>query len=361
MHFMDPFPTRCEFCQHKAYYPLKPLKAEKAGCLSCGKVLRKAARNIRRTEREHGIEIWPMALVFELMLQADVDLDLISEEEYDSASTLSAVIALLQLGETPMTTQEVLDFEMLSHLRTRLSDEQLLTLELKELAQWEHPEQPNPDDSLPADPDVKGIETADFQAAFRAKHQKSKAKREALLKSRPSMAEWPSPENTADAAFWRRDDSRFPLSAAAILPIEDALGYTLPTRYRQLMQLQNGGCAKNTLIRLYDSEAQAPERQGAGVAGKKHCETRVDTFFRLDSLAEDHQHSVDEWGYPDIGLYIARCPSAGHQMIALDYRHNGPAGEPSVVLVDQTDDYSITPLADNFEQFVSRLEPDSDE
>lgn len=185
MHFMDPFPTRCEFCRHLAYYPLKPLKAERAGCVSCGKVLRKAARNIRRTEREHGIEIWPMALVFELMLQADVDLDLISDEEYDSATTLSAVIALLQSGETPMTTDEVLNFEMLAHLRTLLSDEQLLTLDLKELALWEHPELPDPDDSLPADPDVKGIEAADFQTAFRARHQKRKAGRKPRLNLRP--------------------------------------------------------------------------------------------------------------------------------------------------------------------------------
>ena len=59
-----------------------------------------------------------------------------------------------------------------------------------------------------------------------------------------------------------------------------------------------------------------------------------------------------EWGYPDIGVYLADCPSAGHDMIALDYR---APGEPPVVHVDQEWDYRITTLAPNFETFVAGL------
>jgi hypothetical protein len=61
---------------------------------------------------------------------------------------------------------------------------------------------------------------------------------------------------------------------------------------------------------------------------------------------------VAEWGYPDIGVYIADCPSAGHDMIALDYR--SPA-EPAVVQVDQEWDYRTTVLADDFETFLLGL------
>ncbi len=42
-------------------------------------------------------------------------------------------------------------------------------------------------------------------------------------------------------------------------------------------------------------------------------------------------------------------------MIALDYREKGKEGEPSVVHIDQEDDYRITFLADNFETFIRGL------
>jgi len=64
---------------------------------------------------------------------------------------------------------------------------------------------------------------------------------------------------------------------------------------------------------------------------------------------------LDEWGYPKIGVYICDCPSAGHDMIGLDYRECGMNGEPTVVHVDQEDDYKITFLSQNFEKFVMSL------
>jgi len=67
---------------------------------------------------------------------------------------------------------------------------------------------------------------------------------------------------------------------------------------------------------------------------------------------------LEEWGYPAIGVYFADCPSAGHDMICMDYRECGPDGEPRIVHVDQEWDYAITLLADNFEGFIRGLEGD---
>jgi len=61
---------------------------------------------------------------------------------------------------------------------------------------------------------------------------------------------------------------------------------------------------------------------------------------------------LEEWGYPDIGIAICDCPSAGHGMIFLDYRACGPEGEPQVVHVDQESDYEITFVAKSFESFI---------
>jgi hypothetical protein len=62
-----------------------------------------------------------------------------------------------------------------------------------------------------------------------------------------------------------------------------------------------------------------------------------------------------EWGYPKLGICICDCPSAGHDMIMLDYRKCGPTGEPEVVHVDQESDYRVTFLAKDFETFVRGL------
>lgn len=67
---------------------------------------------------------------------------------------------------------------------------------------------------------------------------------------------------------------------------------------------------------------------------------------------------IEEWGYPPIGMYVATCPSAGHDMIA--FRESGPDGEARVVHVDQEWDYRITVLAPSFMSFVQALRPASD-
>jgi hypothetical protein len=62
-----------------------------------------------------------------------------------------------------------------------------------------------------------------------------------------------------------------------------------------------------------------------------------------------------EWGYPTFGFCICDCPSAGHDMIMLDYRAVGPEGEPAVVHVDQEREYKVTALSPDFDTFVRGL------
>lgn len=158
------------------------------------------------------------------------------------------------------------------------------------------------------------------------------------------------------AHFW--DDDEYatqayesePVTSALISDIEQQLGYTLPAAYIELMSTQNGGAPRNTCVPTAHPTSWADDHVAItclfGIGRQKAYSLCGDLGSRF---------MMNEWDYPNIGVYIGDCPSAGHDMIALDYRQCGHTGEPSVVHVDQEADYKITPLANNFAAFVRLL------
>ncbi len=160
--------------------------------------------------------------------------------------------------------------------------------------------------------------------------------------------------------FW--DDNEYalkeyvsdPPSDELIASVEEELGYKLPAAYIWLMKQHNGGIPVNDCYPTDEPTSWAEDHVAItsilGIGREKAC-----------SLCGElgSQFMIDEWGYPAIGVAICDCPSAGHDMIFLDYRACGPQGEPAVVHVDQENDYKITHLADSFEEFIRGLEPES--
>ena len=145
-----------------------------------------------------------------------------------------------------------------------------------------------------------------------------------------------------------------PPSDELIASVEEELGYKLPAAYIWLMKQHNGGIPVNTCYPCDESTCWADDHVAItgifGIGREKSC-----------SLCGElgSQFMIDEWEYPAIGVAICDCPSAGHDMIFLDYRACGPQGEPAVVHVDQENDYKITHLADSFEEFIRGLEHES--
>ena len=145
-----------------------------------------------------------------------------------------------------------------------------------------------------------------------------------------------------------------PPSDELIASVEEELGYKLPAAYIWLMKQHNGGIPVNTCYPCDEPTCWADDHVAStgifGIGREKSC-----------SLCGElgSQFMIDEWEYPAIGVAICDCPSAGHDMIFLDYRACGPQGEPAVVHVDQENDYKITHLADSFEEFVRGLEHES--
>jgi len=144
-----------------------------------------------------------------------------------------------------------------------------------------------------------------------------------------------------------------PPTAALVASIEQELGYRLPRAYVELAQFQNGGIPSRSNHRTNERTSWAEDHIAItgiySIGRTKSC-----------SLCGDSgsQFWISEWGYPPIGVYFADCPSAGHDMLCLDYRECGSDGEPQVVHIDQEFDYKITFVADNFESFIRGLYDD---
>lgn len=137
-----------------------------------------------------------------------------------------------------------------------------------------------------------------------------------------------------------------PATEELIASVEQELGYKLPASYTWLMKHHNGGIPTNTY---------------SPVGGD--CAIEISGIFGIDRNKQysicgklGSQFMIDEWEYPSIGVAICDCPSGGHDMVFLDYRECGPLGEPKVVHIDQEADFKITPLAENFEDFIRGLE-----
>ncbi|MPS63340.1 MAG: SMI1/KNR4 family protein [Chryseobacterium sp.] len=135
-----------------------------------------------------------------------------------------------------------------------------------------------------------------------------------------------------------------------IAEVENKLGYQLPKSYIELMRLQNGGLVNKSCFATTESVSWAEDHVAiTGIMaigkGKKYS-----LCGELGS-----QFMIDEWGYPADGIYICDCPSAGHDMILLDYSACGKNGEPEVVHVDQENNFKKTFLAKDFETFIRGL------
>lgn len=142
-----------------------------------------------------------------------------------------------------------------------------------------------------------------------------------------------------------------PLTDDVVHKIKLKLGCRLPKSYIELSRHLNGGIPKNKNHRTTIATSWADDH--IAIAGIFSIGDKRNYSI---GGATGSRFMIEEWGYPPIGIYFADCPSAGHDMICLDYRESGIEEEPQVVHVDQESDYKITFVAPNFESFIRGLE-----
>ncbi len=157
--------------------------------------------------------------------------------------------------------------------------------------------------------------------------------------------------------FWDDDEYALreyvsePPTDELIVSIEQELGYKLPGSYIELMKMHNGGTPIDTCFPTTTGTCWAEDHIAItgiyGIGREKDYSLCGDLGSRF---------MIEEWGYPDIGVVICDTPTAGHDMIMLDYRKCGKDGEPEVIHVAQEADYKTTFLAKDFETFIQGLQ-----
>ena len=153
-----------------------------------------------------------------------------------------------------------------------------------------------------------------------------------------------------DSDYARSEYVEASVADAVIVEIERDLGFKLPASYLELMRTHNGGIPRRTCFPTQEPTSWAEDHVAiTGIMGIG----REKTYSLSGSLGS--RFMQEEWGYPDWGVCICHCPSAGHDMVMLDYRRCGPLGDPEVVHVDQESDFKVTFLAKDFETFIRGL------
>ena len=141
-----------------------------------------------------------------------------------------------------------------------------------------------------------------------------------------------------------------PLDDETIKKTEEQLGFKLPESYIFLMKKHNGGLLRKNYLAIKNTDGFSDLDGIYGIGDLNY------SVNRQNEDKYDHEEKL-----------ISICDSnSGHVSIYLDYSECGPQGEPRVIAIDDetsTVDPSEEPwiLAENFEDFISRLCDEDDE
>ncbi len=135
-----------------------------------------------------------------------------------------------------------------------------------------------------------------------------------------------------------------PLDDEKIKKTEEQLGVKLPESYIYLMKKHNGGLLGKNYLAIKNTDGFSDLEGIYGIG---------DNFYSVNRQNEDRCDYEED--------LVSICSSnSGHVDICLDYSKCGPQGEPRVIARDNELDMSHSwdkswVLAENFEDFISRL------
>lgn len=140
MKFIDPFPTKCEFCTEKNLYSVKELLAYEAHCKNCGSKLIDGPSGMHKGMRQVAIDLWPVCLLLDACEKFDLDIDRISDEEFDNMYLVKDFIKNIEKMGFTAERRMILQLPAMKKLNKLIVSSKFEQYSLEELALLANPE-----------------------------------------------------------------------------------------------------------------------------------------------------------------------------------------------------------------------------
>ena len=133
MQYADPFSVKCEKCGFEAQYPLDNVLKFSVDCIKCGFKLRESAEIMHHNSKLHRTSLWPTHFIFDGFEFFNVDIDDVTDDEFDSINTLQDFCGYVECKLGISIKKSLFNIPMLASFKSKYELDELLKVQLIEL------------------------------------------------------------------------------------------------------------------------------------------------------------------------------------------------------------------------------------
>ena len=140
MQFIDPLTAQCEFCSSISKYPVKDLLNSSATCTNCMKILIETPLIMKKSMRQHAMDMWPIIFIFDACEMMDLDLDNITDEDFDNVVYISDFKLLMEKLGCNQEIKDILKLPIFKDILSKIDIPNLESYSINTLALIANPE-----------------------------------------------------------------------------------------------------------------------------------------------------------------------------------------------------------------------------
>ena len=138
MQYSDPFTVECEECGFKSQYPLNSVLKFSVDCKNCGFRLKKCAEIMHDNIKSHNASLWPVHFIFDGFDVFGVDIDDVTDDEFDSINTLQDFCIYVEGKIGCSIEKNLFSIPMLKEFKSSYELNDLLGMQLVKLGNIVH-------------------------------------------------------------------------------------------------------------------------------------------------------------------------------------------------------------------------------